>query len=428
MFANSNIKHINSHKAFNTVQASIQQGFYNSLHIHIRYINNIDLNNLFNYVLNLNNHELSMKIINILYNIESKNMFLGMYLDKVIKLFLNSNDSKADKIKICEDVINACNVNICNINILTNIITNIIKNITIEKFNELVSIFKMSYIKELTLYGSIELINFIKNTGHRYKEHTIINFIIDILNNNDTINFNILKFIIDNYKDCVNNNLLHIINNIKTFSENNNSYIIIDYIFYLMKITNQDILKIFKKIIYNGNELLFCYMSIKYFSRITNFNYFEYACLFSNPNSDLNNNLIGLSYLKTELSVEKLDDIFLKSCNYNILSAIKWFTTFLSQRYKIHNNQPIIIESGSIKPIISPFYMDKKCKITQQRDTYHSSDECCVCLENKTEMIKLSCHTSHNVCSECFETAFNIKPSCPLCRSDIKMSECIISL
>ena len=53
----------------------------------------------------------------------------------------------------------------------------------------------MSYIKELTLYGSIELINFIKHTGHRYKEHTVINFIIDILNNNDTINFNILKFI-----------------------------------------------------------------------------------------------------------------------------------------------------------------------------------------------------------------------------------------
>ncbi len=413
-------KHSNSQEAFNIVKACIQNGFYDGLHNHIRHMNNIDLNNLFNYVLNLNNHKLSMRIVNSLYNIESKIIFLNMYLDKIIKSFLNSNETKEDEIKICKDVINKCNDNI-----IKNTIKNIIKNITLEQFKKLSIIVDMNdNIKALTIYGNMDLINFINSLGYNYTENTIINFIIDILNKNENINFNILKWIVDNHKDYVNNNLVHIINNIKIFSENNNSYIIIDYIFYLMKITNQDIFRIFKKIIYNENELLFCYMSIKFFSKIKDFNYFEYACLFSNPKSDLKTSLIGLAYLKTELTVEKLDEIFIKSCKYNILSAIKWFTIFLPSRYINNQNQPSIIESGSIKPIVSPFYMDKKFKITQQRD----DSECCVCLENKHGMIKLSCHTSHIVCSECFETAFNIKPSCPLCRSNINMNECIISL
>jgi len=424
MDAYRNIKLINSQNALKIVENCIKNNFYENMHIHIRNINNIDLNSLFNNVLNMNNHKLSMKIINSLYNIESKNTFLGMYLNKVITLILNSNNEK--QIKICKEIINACNENM-----LKDILKKHFKNITIEQFNKFTTIFYINNnFKELTLYGNIDLINFITNSGHRYTEQTVISFIIDLLNTNDIINFNILKFIIDNYKDCINTNLLHIVSNIKNFSENNNSYIIIDYIFYLMKITNQDIYKIFKKIIYYGNELLFCYMSIKYFSRIKDFNYFEYTCLFSNPNSDFNNNLIGLAYLKTELTVDKMDDIFIKSCKYKILSSIKWFTTFLSERYKINNNTPIIIQTGTIKPVISPFYMDKKCKIVQNKQTLNENNfsECCVCFENNTCMIQLNCHTSHKVCSACFETAFNIKPLCPLCRADINMNACIISL
>lgn len=424
MDAYRNIKHINSQNALKIVENCIKTSFYENIHIHIRNINNIDLNSLFNNVLNMNNHKLSMKIINSLYNIESKNIFLGMYLDKVITTVLNSNNEQ-HKIRMCKEIINACNANM-----LKDVAKKHFKNITLEQFNKFTSIFDINdSFKELTLYGNIDLINYITNSGYSYTEKTVINFIIDLLNTNDIINFNILKLIIDNYKDCINKNLLHIVSNIKNFSDNNNSYIIIDYIFYLMKITNQDIFKIFKKIIYYGNELLFCYMSIKYFSRIKNFNYFEYACLFSNPISEINNNLIGLAYLKTELTVDKMDDIFIKSCKYKILSSIKWFTTFLSERYKI-NNTPIIIQTGTIKPVISPFFMDKKCKIVQQKQTLDeiNKSECCVCFENNTCMIQLSCHKSHNVCSCCFETAFNIKPLCPLCRADINMPDCIISL
>ena len=418
------IKQANYQRALDALNKCIKSGFYECIHIHMRNINNTDMPVLFNCVLNMNNHALSMKLVNTLYNIEYKDMFLGMYLDKLIKLFLNSDLQKEDTIQSYKEVINACNMNILNKNF-----KNVIKNITLEQFHKLASIININdYFKEFTLYGCMDLIVFIKNTGYSYKENTVINFIIELLNNNDNINFDILKWIIDNYKDCVNKNLIYFINNIKKFSENNNSYIIIDYIFYLTRITNQDIFKIFKKIIYNENDILFSYMAIKYLSKIKDFNYFEYACLFSNPNCDFNSHIIGMSYVRTELNVQKLDDIFFKLCKYKITPSIKWFTTFLSDRYKINtNNEPFIIETGSIKPIISPFYMDKKCTFTQKIDESDKS-ECCVCYENNNIMIKLNCHTSHIVCSVCFETAFNIKPSCPLCRANINMSECIIVL
>ncbi len=162
-------------------------------------------------------------------------------------------------------------------------------------------------------------------------------------------------------------------------------------------------------------------MSIKYFSKIPNFNYFEYACLFSNPNSDLNNNLIGVAFLKTQLSSDKLDEIFNNVCKYKIFSSIKWFTTFLSDRYKSIDN---IVSDGSIQLIISPFYMDKKCKFFQQTHT----SECCVCFENMPSIVQLNCHASHIVCTECFETTFNIKQNCPLCRANINISECTVKL
>ncbi len=415
------IKQANSQRALDAFNRCIKSGLYECIQNHMRHINNMDMTVLFNNVLNMNNHILCMKIINILYKIETKDMFLGMYLDKLIKLFLDSDIQKEHTIQSYTEVINACNMKVLNNNF-----KNTIKNITLEQFHNLSSVININdYFKEFTLYGSMDLITFINNTGYRYKESTIINFIIDILNNNDNINFDILKWIVDNYKDYVNKNLIYFINNIKNFSENNNSYIIIDYIFYLMKITNQDIFKILKKIIYNGNDILFCYMSIKYLSKIKDFNYFEYACLFSNPNSDINSHIIGLAYIRTELNVQKLDDIFFKLCKYKIFSSIKWFTTFLSGRYKMNsNNEPYVMETGSIKPIISPFYMDKKCALTQHID----KSDCCVCYENNDVMIQLNCHTSHTVCSVCFETAFNIKPSCPLCRANVNMSECIIIL
>jgi hypothetical protein len=416
-------KHNLKQRALGFIDNCINKTSYTCLHIHIRNINNEELNTVFKTVLNINNHKLSMKFINSIYNYKSKNELMGLYLENLIKSFLDDARS-AEKIKNCKEVIS-----LCTVDLLKAVAKNIIKYISLEQLKLLIKILCINFIdlKDITIYGNLDIIKFITNKiygNYIYKDNIIINFIIDMLNNNDIIDFNKLKWIIDNYKDCLNINLLNIISGVKKFSENNNSYIIIDYLLYLMNITHQEIYKIFKKIIYNGNDILFSYMSIKYFSRIQNFNYFEYACLFSNPNSDFNNNLIGLAYVKTQLSVEKLDDIFNKSCKYKIISAIKWFTTFLPDRYIFNQNNPCINTKGNIIPIISPFYMDKRCKFIQQKDT----SECCVCFENKSSMIILNCHTSHILCSECFETAFNIKQSCPLCRSTINMSECIISL
>jgi hypothetical protein len=411
-----------SNNIITIINSCIKNASYTCMHVHVRHVNHVELNSIFTIVLNMNNHELNMNIVRSIYNYKSRQTFLSLYLDKLLKSIDHSDTYSSDTIKMCKDVIP-----LCSIESLKVVVKNIINTISVNQLTQLISMFdiKWQFLKDLTIYGSLDVIKFMTETpANYYSDDIIIEFIIDLLNSNDKIDFNKLKWIIQNYKDSLNNNLLHIISNINNFSENNNSYIIIDYLFFLMKITYQEIYKIFKKIIYNGNTLLFSYLSIKYFSTVSNFNYFEYACLFSNPNSDFNNNLIGLAYIKTQLSVDKLDDIFKKICKYKIISSIKWFITFLPERYKINDNIPVIIESGNITPIISPFYMEKKCKYTQNKD----SSECCVCLENKQSMIQLNCHTSHIICSECLETAFKIKQFCPLCRGEINISECIIHL
>jgi hypothetical protein len=403
---------------------SVKKASYCCLHVHIRYIKDEHLHSIFNNILSMNDHNLSMKVIMALYNTKSRNTFLGLYLDKLIKSFLeDSSIQSAEKIKNCKDIIA-----LCSLDLLKAISKEIIKKLSLEQFKKIIKLLDMKcdILMELTIYGCYDIIDFMTghSTGFSYKEETVINFIIDMLNNNDNIDFNKLKWIIENYKECLNKNLLHMVSSVKKFSVNNNSYIIIDYLFFLMKISHQDIYKIFKRIIYDANEILFCYMSIKFFSRVKDFNYFEYVCLFSNPDSDLNNNLIGLAYVKSQLEVDKLDDIFKKVCKYKIVSAIKWFTTFLPERYNTTREGSFIIESGTVKPIVSPFYMDKKCKYIQQKD----NSECCVCFDNKPGMIQLNCHTSHIICSECLETTFNIKKLCPLCRADINIQECIIYL
>ncbi len=394
------------------------------LHIYIRTLNIDNLIKLCEYISSENNHELFIKVHSSIYNINNKNEFIKLYLHTLIRELLNNgSESNSDKINKCKEIIA-----LCSSYSLKHIAKDIIASISLEEFKKLISYLNIKSFElvDVTIYGNLDIILFIKsiNKDYVYDESIVINYIIETLNNNSIINFDKLKWIIDNYKECLNKNLLQIISGIKNFTENNNSYIVIDYIFYLIKITYQDIYKIFKKIIYNGNEILFCYISIKYLSKIPKFNYFEYACLFSNPNSNLNNNLINLAYDKTVLDEQKLDDIFNKACKYKIKSAILWFTTFLPERYSINQNEYKINITGTITPSLSKFYFDKRCKFVFEKN----ESECCVCFENKQHMIGLNCHISHIICSECMETVFNIKQSCPLCRSNINITDCSIYL
>ncbi len=404
------MKHVNN---------CIKKASYECLHIHVRYIMQNELEGLFKYILSLDNHKLSMNIINSLYNIKYKNIFINMYFNNIINKFID--DTNHDNLLKCKEVIQ-----ICSNNILNNNIKNIIKNLNLEQLQKLIQLFDSDFkhIKENAIYGNLDIIEFITNKFGLFKSNTIIHYIIDNANSSNKIDFSILKWIIQNYKDSINENILYIINNINNFNEENNSYIVIDYIFYLMGVTNEHIFKIFKKIIFNGNNILFSYMSIKYFSHINNFNYFEYACLFSNPNAVFNNTVIGQAYIKTILSDDKMDSIFNNVCKYKIKSSINWFITFFPDRYSYIDDKHYINISNMIKPIISKFYMDKKYNITQQT----INQDCCVCLENKKGMIQLNCHTTHIICSECFETSYNIKKSCPLCRGDIKLNDCIINI
>lgn len=391
------------------INICVQKSSFVCLHNHIRYVNEEDLEELYNYIISLNNDDLCINTIKSIYNQNHKNKFLHLYcIFLVNKYFVSPTD----------DLLNKCRyiMYIIPLNILCNIYKYLFSLITFEEFKLLmkISTFNIYKFKEFALYSNIDIINFVHN-NEPFKHINIINYIVDIANNDKQIKFDVIKWIINNYN--IIEHLEYIID--KITNNSNNSYIIIDYLFYLMNIQCDKIYKIFKKIIFNGNLLLFSYMSIKYFSHIKDFNYFEYACLYSNPSAHINNTVIGHAYIKTNLDIEKIDSIFNTVYKNNIYSSIKWFTTFFSTRYSI---KPLCINKSYTEPSLSSFYMDKKI-------TFHTekiNEECCICFDNNNYMIKLNCHDTHIICSSCFATSYNIKEICPLCRSDIVISLCTI--
>ncbi len=371
-------------------------------------INKIDFKDYFIY--NVNefydmDFETCYNILNSLQSEELKKIFALDVFEKWINYYIVNYSDNQNNILFeqCKFFLNFISVDHLLIKkIINNDINRFIKILCLFDYNDIYN------IKNKLIFNDINCLDFmVKRYGH-YDKDTIKKSLIDMAVGYYFVNINVIKWIIDNYYNYILDDiefiLLEIIK-INNYANIDNCYIIMEYLIKNIDMNNKTKLNIFKKSIYYNNKFLFDLFVNYVFDDLSSDNIFRLVCLNVDPYLPIIDTLVSYTLVTNNITNNIINNKFYNKLKIKgIYNVVNWFHTYFDNNFN---------------PLIDIFFISNHISIIRKKH----EKECFICYENKSKIISLSCHSTHNICEDCMKIWYKNNNTCPMCRTNINFSK-----
>ncbi len=346
-------------------------------------------------------------ILNSLQSEELKIKFASEMFEKWINYYIDYHSDYQNDILFeqCKFFINFISIDHLLIKkVVNNDINRFIKILCLFEYNDIHN------IKNELVFNDLNCLDFmVKRYGH-YDKETIKKSLIDMAVGYYFVNINVIEWIIDNYYNYILDDiefiLLEIIK-INNYANIENCYIIMEYLIKNIDMNNKKKLKIFKKGIYYNNRFLLDLFVNYVFDDFSSDDIFKLVCLNVNPDVAINDTLVSNCLTSNCLTSNCLVS------NYNFYNKLK--------KKGIHNVVHWIDAyfDDKFNPLVDIFFIRNHINIIRKPN----DNECLICYENKSKIISLSCHSTHNICEDCIKIWYKTNNTCPMCRTCIDFSK-----
>ncbi len=387
-------------------------------------ISNNDTRLFINKMVNIVDYDLCVHILNNTNNtifinkfkIDIVNHWLSLYMDNQTSLEIKNNFESFLLLLNNEEIITILsNANMEQLMIIIN---------TLE--------YKFHSIKNYYVPNDLDKIKYVHH-NYNYDDDAIKTYIFYNILQKNYVNYEIIDWLIQEFP-FISNKTEEIIRELYNSNYTvQNIKIIYKFIHYLLKkidLNASRIYELFKNIIFDGNCILYTYISIKYFAHLDKLELFDAICINTDPNKNILDTVLHIAFVQLNVSNYNIDNLFIKLCKYNFVNIVKWLTDIFPYNFNIviENNKIISynINDSNLQMVVDEFFISKNIKL--QSHTNNNNHECCVCYEKKSNMLELNCHNTHIVCDTCIKTWTNTSNNCPLCRSNIFFTQCIMHI